>query len=441
MDTAKSLRTRIESCKQDGEAGRKKIEGTKEECKKEITTFRKEINELLDNMEKEILQSLDENVNQHLQALEKQISVLSATLQALAADLDTIENANKTNKEHVMFSADVKISKHISEYDELVQDIKNGMQQPKFEFQKNKKLTDMLESMDVLGRIETPEASSIQHDRTTVMLDMKVKSTKKVNIKLSDDINNPIIAGCTFLPNGCVLLCDYVNKKVKMLDSDMSVNKSLKLSYNPYHVAALSENEAICTFQNSEVKDLQYIYTFPDLKLGKRIVLPDKCLGLHVVNDEIYTACHKCPGKDEIWKLDRAGNIMRKIVLTQSSSGRSEYLCLGSLADPNPRVYLTDWCNSKVTCLRLDDRMVYPYENKELKRPNGIYVDSKGNSLVCGSDSSNVVVITADGRKYGELLTSKDITNPKCIAFRPEDATLIVGCEKNSKLFVFKLGR
>ena len=190
------------------------------------------------------------------------------------------------------------------------------------------------------------------------------------------------------------------------------------------------------------MKDLQYIYTYPDLKLGKKITLPDKCLGVHIVNDEIYTTCHKGSGHDEIWKLDRAGFIMSKIILTQSSSARSEYFCLGSLADPNPRVYLTDFHNSKVVCLQLDGRIVYQYEDTEqLKRPNGIYVDAAGNSLVCGSSSNNVVVITVDGRKHGELLSSKDITNPRCIDYRPEDNTLIVGCETNSKLFVYKLGK
>ena len=40
--------------------------------------------------------------------------------------------------------------------------------------------------------------------------------------------------------------------------------------------------------------------------------------------------------------------------------------------------------------------MVYQYEDKELKGPLGIYAESAGNSLVCGYDSNNVIVITAE---------------------------------------------
>ena len=299
----------------------------------------------------------------------------------------------------------------------------------------------MLKSVEGFGRKEVAEADSTQQDHLMI-LDMEVKSTKEVNIKLSDDRTAPYIFGCTFLSNGRILLCDYWNHKVKLLDSDMSFQKSLKLSDYPYNVAAVSENEAIITLERRDINDLQYIYTHPELKQGKKITLPNKCYGLHVVNGEIYTTCHKGSGHDVIWRLDRAGNIMSKIVITQSSSGWSNYLGL-CLAGPSPRVYLTNnyWDNSKVTCFQLDGNMVYQYEDKELERANGIYVDSEGNSLVCGTGSHNVVVITADGRKHGELLTSKGIRYPQCIDYRPEDKTLIVGYFGSSKLFVTKLGK
>ena len=433
------MQAEIEILKQDGEANRKKLGDTKEECKKEITAFRRDINTILDEMEKEILVILDKRSNQQLQAIEKNIATLTASLQALDADLDIGDNANKTNREEIMFSENVKLSKSISEYADLIKDMRNSIQPPKLEFQKNKKLIDMLKNVEGFGKIEAAEAESTQQDHV-IILDMKVKSATEANIRLSDDGLNPNIIGCTFLSKGRILLCDYVNKKVKLLDIDMSVKESLKLSDAPSKVATVGENEAIITF-GGNTNDLQYIYTKPELKLGKRITLPDKCYGPCVVNNEIYTVCHKDSGHEEIWRLDGAGKIMSTIVLTQSSSGRSDYMGL-CLAGPNPSVYLTDWGNSRVTCFQMDGKMVYQYEEKgQLERPNGIYVDSAGNSLVCGTDSHNVVVITADVRKHGELLTSKDVREPRCIDYRPDDNTLIVGCYKTSELFVYKLGK
>ena len=440
MKKAKSLKVEMESCKQDEEAIRKKLDKNKEECKMEITAFRRDINAILDKIEKEVIDKLDTRAKQQLQAIEKKNADMAASLLALNADLDIIDNANKTNIGEIMFSANVKVSKSISEYDDLIRDIKNDMRQPKLKFERNNKLTDVLKSVKGLGRIEPSGSGSAQQDHV-VILDMKVKSTKAINIKLPDDNGDPYITGCTFLSNGRILLCDCNNKSVKLFDSDMSVKKTLKLSEKPWNVAAVGENEAIITFSNMENNDIQYINTHPDLKMGEKITLPDKCRGLQVFNDEIYTTCHKDSGHDEIWRLDRAGNIMSKIVLSQRSFVCSNYLGL-CLAGSSPRVYLTDWLNSWVTCFQLDGKMVYQYEDKkQLVRPNGIYVDSAGNSLVCGTDSQNVVVITADGRKHGELLTSKDITYLMCINYRPEDNTLIVGCWDNSKLFVYTLGK
>ena len=144
MDKAKSLQTRTDKYEQDGENDCKILEEKRNECQNKITASRQEINKILDKMEKEILESLDKTVNEQLQAIEKQILALSVTLKALSMDINTTENANKTTKEEIMFAADVKIS-----------NISKGMQQMEVEFQRNKNLTDRLNSMEGLARIET----------------------------------------------------------------------------------------------------------------------------------------------------------------------------------------------------------------------------------------------------------------------------------------------
>ena len=432
VDKAKRLKASMESCKQDGEATCKILDGNTEQCRNEVTAFRREINKILDNLEKEILENLDTSANQQRQAIEKRIAALTASLHDLIIDLDITDTANKTNRDEIMFSANVKLSKKVLEYEQMILDIRNGMQQSKLEFRKNTTLIDMLKNKECLGRV-----TGLTKQDHVIILDMKIQSTREVNIRLSDDDGDPDITGCAFLPNDHILLCDFKNKNLKLLDSDVRVQKSLNLSEQPCNVAVVGENDAIISFYSNS-KEFQYIHTHPDLKLGKKITLPVEFGGLEVVNGEIYTAHHKASGHDEIWRLDRAGNILSKIVHTQSSSYATKYLGV-CLAGSSPLVYLTDIRYSRVTCFRLDvGKALYQYE--QLNTPKGIYVDSAGNSLVCSYNSGNIAVITADGRKRGELLASKDITRPQCIDYRPEDNTLIVGCN-NSKLFVYKLGK
>ena len=289
---AKLLKAEIGSYKQDRVSNCNKLDNYKQECKKEITTFRREINKILDKMEEEILKILDKTANQKQQVIEKQIADIVALLQALDTDLDIVDNANKTNRDEIMFSANVKLSKSLAKYEKLIKDIMNGMQHPQLKFQQNKKLADMLKSGEGFGSIKPSETGSSQQDLDhVVILDMKMKSRKEVNIKLPNDDERPFITGCTFLSNGRILLCDNWNQRVKLLDNDMSIKKSRKLSETPWNVAAVDENQAIVTFDSSN--DFQYIYTYPDLKLGKKIKLLEKCYGLQIVSDGIYTVTKK----------------------------------------------------------------------------------------------------------------------------------------------------
>ena len=260
------------------------------------------------------------------------------------------------------------------EYEELIHDIRNRVQQPKLEFEKNEKLRDLLDSLEEFARMDPSSIGSVQQDH--VILDMKVESRNEVNIKLVDDVHDPYISGCTFLSNDNILLCDNSNKSVKLLDSDMSIKNSLKLSYGPcgpWDVAAVGKSKAVITYFC--VPFLQYIYKYPDLKLGKNIILPGVCFGLNIDKEEIYTTKY---GHNEIWRLDRAGNIISKIALTQNCSCRSVYLGLCCLPGSNPRVYLTDLENSRVTCVQMDGKIVFQYEDKgQLRGPAGIYTGPK----------------------------------------------------------------
>ena len=76
---------------------------------------------------------------------------------------------------------------------------------------------------------------------------------------------------------------------------------------------------------------------------------------------------------------------------------------------------------------------------KDLWDQLGVEVDGQGNIIACGTGSNNILIITVTGKKYKSLLKSGDgLIRPYCVAFRPDDGTLIVGCE-TSELLIFKL--
>ena len=442
MTRAASLKVEFKNCKDDEEDNRTKVESQREKFKKEIAAFRRKINDALDRMENGTVENVVSNSNQQLRAIDKRIAAIETSQKALNTSLDIIDSASKSRKTEIMFSATVKLSKSLSEYDYLLNEMKNETQLPKLKFYQNETLLALLEKVENLGRIETVDVGA-NDKRDLVILDKKVNSTKEVNIQLSDDDLDPQITGCTVLSDGRILLCDYNNNKVKMLDRSMVLTKSLKMPETPYSVVATRENEAIITFDSQSDNDFQYIYAHTELILGKKITGTARCRRICVVGDAIYTTHLTDAGQFEIWKLDNTGNMIDKLVLIRSSSPFGDLSFGLCLTGPSPRVYLTDSRKAEVTCFQLDGKKIYTYEDEELKAPGGIYVDSIGNCLVCDYVSQNVVVITANGLKYEELLKFNDSTciQPRCIGYRPQDNTLIVGCANTNNMFAYKLGK
>ena len=131
----------------------------------------------------------------------------------------------------------------------------------------------------------------------------------------------------------------------------------------------------------------------------------------------------------EVRVLDKQGNLKRRLGLNEDGSclfSAPYYITVSTAGD---KVFVSDWNNGTVTCMKVDGSIIYQYKDKDLRGPCGLYCDDGDNILVCGHDSNNIKVITADGKNYGTVLSSQDgLKWPMSIAYRKSDGTLVVGC-------------
>lgn len=434
LEKANTLENKIENTQKKRSEDLKKLDTLNENCLAEIRKFRSQINDLLDKAEETVLVDLKENTEEQRNCLMRDISTLTNTLQALNSETKLLENANKNGKKEIMFAADNKASMSIQEYESLIQEMEKEMQTPDLLFEMNTTLIDLLMEIKSLGTITGSKMRTSQQSKKA-LLDLKVIAKHQVNIRIPDDAHTPRITGCAFIGQ-YILLCDNENKKLKLLDNSWKIKDSLILHSSPWNTAVVDAQRAIITLPNDA--KLQYIHVLPQLKAGNTIALNYRAAGVQVIDNEIYTVCRNGKGEDEILILDLTGNSKRKISL-ETMTYMPNYISLG-FVESNTHMYVSDWEDSTVTCLRSDGTVVYEYKDQELVRANGIYVDPMGNALVCGSSSDNVIILTANGIKHRSLLASADgIELPICIAFRPEDSTLIVGSQHGNNLFVFTL--
>ena len=269
---------------------------------------------------------------------------------------------------------------------------------------------------------------------------MKVQSSSQPNVQLDDDKEKTWITGCCFMPSGDLVLCDCTNSKLKLLDQTFKVKDSLSLSADPWSLAVIDNSNVIVTLPDT--KQLQYVQLVPHMKACRVILLDTKCWDVAVVGKEIYVSCYNAPDEGEVRVLDLSGNFKRQLGVNKDGSYQFQVPNYLTVSTTGKKIFVSDCTTSIITSMTPDGNIIYQYKDGDLRCPEALFVDADDNIFVCGYSSHNVQVITADGRKYGTLISANDgLQQPYSIAFREADNTLMVGCWHQKNIFCSKLSQ
>ena len=278
---------------------------------------------------------------------------------------------------------------------------------------------------------DSKEAAMVDHGfrkSINVLKDVNFNLKTKVNIRGLDDKHQPTISGCCFIPGGDIVVSEYWGRKVKLFDSSFKLKGVLEyLPGEPSDVAALDKVTAVVIVW----KQLQFIDILPSLKMGRSIFVDKYCNGIDIAADQIFVCCYTL-GKDdgEIRIYDSEGNLKKTFSYLFK---RPKYV---SVNRSDRKIFVLD--DGTIKCLT-DDGKIH-FQSKELRfAPEGIFADDNGDVLVCKNLDNTIVVITDRCRASRPLLSSRDsINKPQCIAYRPEDGTLVVGCVNSLLLLVYQ---
>ena len=440
IDKTKTLRMKIEQLQQERNKDRTNITRMKDTCRKEITTFRKGLNDFLDHLERDIIQDLEKHEKKRKQLIDDQIKSLTKTLKMIELDSKLLEEAKYDNKAEAMFSSDIKISKNLSAYETVLNDLQNNFERSDLYFQRNSKLVEMQQTIDNLGSIKEKDFVSYKGTITKVVLGMKVQSSSQPNVRLRNDKGKPCITGCCFMPSGDLVLCDCANSKLKLLDRTFKVKDSLSLKNWPWSLSVIDNSNVIVTIPAT--KQLQYVQLVPHMKAGRVIKLDKKCWDVAVADNEIYVSCHNDPGEGEVRVLDLSGNFRRQLGVNKDGSYQFKGPNYLTVSTTGKKIFVSDYWTSIITYMTPDGNIIYQNNDDDLRNPEALFVDAGDNIFVCGRGSHNVQVITAVGRKYGTLISAADgLRYPYSIAFREADNMLVVSGRDENNIFNYKLSQ
>ena len=242
------------------------------------------------------------------------------------------------------------------------------------------------------------------------------------------------------MPAGEVVLYDRNNGKLKLLDSSDALKHSLKLKDNPWDISVVDAKTVIVTLPWKQ--QLQYIEVFPQLVSGRVLQLDKKCWDVHVTGDKIFTSCHNDSEQGDVRILDLDGNLLQQLGINQDGTIPFTTPYNITVCPLEKTIFVSDTEKAAVTCMTMDNHVIYQYLDKEMKFPVGSHYDSGDNILFSDYELNNIQMITAEGKKHCDLVSSKDALKlHRSISFRESNDTLIVGCAGLDHVFLFKLGK
>jgi DNA-binding beta-propeller fold protein YncE len=130
-------------------------------------------------------------------------------------------------------------------------------------------------------------------------------------------------------------------------------------------------------------------------------------------------------------------NLKDKLV---SDSINSDMSGVFYVATSGEKLYYTDYYAGTVTCCDLHGKTQWEFTDEHgLRGSSGISVDNDGNVYVVGYHSNNAVVISPDGQRHIQLLSSENgLKEPRVIDYDKSTNRLLV-VNNNRTAFLFDI--
>lgn len=257
----------------------------------------------------------------------------------------------------------------------------------------------------------------------------KSKSIEDISLKLHMTINGTgkYIYGCCMLPDNKTIFTNHYSNGLRILKKDGSFDCDLNTTHSTHDVECINKGTLVVTSGDSKSKCI----TIVDMKykrVNKNIPFDSVAYSITGTDGGLFYL----GGEREIQMINLQDETVRQIVRGEKISEN------GYVATIANNVYHTNHSIDSVICYDLKENTQWTFKNDNvLKYPVGISVDKDGNVFVVGHLSKNVVVISGDGKRHREVLSSKDgLTMPltlHCNQFT--DQLLIANVHSNAFIY------
>jgi DNA-binding beta-propeller fold protein YncE len=261
-------------------------------------------------------------------------------------------------------------------------------------------------------------------------------SVENIQLNLKQKIYAKVtnIRGCSLLPDGRMAFSCVVSSTVRFINKEgnelFHIGKD-KTGSTTYDTVYIKDTNNLAVSSGDGSNTCITIIDIESQEVMTTISMDANIYGMAVRGRTIYF-CSKDKGLKML-------NLSDQSVSDIFSSSMSN---LDYVATSGDKLYYTSFNTGAVTCCDLHGTTQWEFKDDcVLQCPTGISVDNDGNVYVVGFGSHNVVVVSPDGQRHRQLLSSKDgMSHPFVLDYDKSTNRLLV-VNQSLTAFLFDVTR
>jgi DNA-binding beta-propeller fold protein YncE len=442
----KELIDNIGKIKQNRETNSSSVKEQKRIIENEIQEMRTKINNHLDRLQENLMTELDEAEIQVTDETRELLISLDEKEKELTEHQTNIVNIKKYASDLQTFIAIKQIEKEVETQDTCLQSIVNSdrLNQTKLSYKIDTGLKNITTSIQKFAEVVVEskhcEMTFVRKkDKQAQMMVSELSppmSVENIQLNLKQKINTKVtnFRGCSLLPDGRMVFSCFSSRIVTFTNKEgigsFQIDKD-KTGSCTYDTVYIKDNNSIAVSSGGGGKRCITIIDIESQKVMTTISMAMTIYGMAVRGRTIYF-CAEDKGLKML-------NLSYKSVSDIISSDMSDVYYVATSGD---KLYYTNFNTNTVTCCDLHGTTQWEFKDKHvLQYPHGISVDNDGNVYVVGYDTENVVVISPDGQRHRQLLSSKDgLSYPRLLDYDKSTNRLLV-VNKSGTAFLFDVTR
>ncbi|XP_060584047.1 uncharacterized protein LOC132740207 [Ruditapes philippinarum] len=440
-----TLGEKLKEAKQSAESIARHIRSSKDQLAQDIKEIQEEVRRMRDEVMR-MFDDLEDSVVKRAKTLRKETSTNLTKKQTqnekhladVTSYLETIERIFKNGTPVQKYIAEQKMESNVNALYKTIKEECQNLEKVNisFQFDETLKLPPLPITEYVPGQLLLK--SIRQGDVYSVNMVMKLTPVSSIDLKKTgDDIDEPFYTGIDFLPDGRLVAVDNRNKKCLVYNEKLEKVGSYQLSYRPFSVVVVSEEEVAIT--NGDGYNIEFLHVSKCNEISSSRTCE--------VKTKYYSICLKDDRQFVVGTIDEPRPV-RIVSLTGEEHDFSINFPNKSYPiDTSDCTYIKS--SDKVVITSTDEHTVFIYDIKtnervvvkddQIQEPRGAAVGPSDTILVCSMKTNSIVQIT----KTCQILSSYkiDMEYPFKVCVSRDKSFLVVANSYigNRKMQKFKI--